>query len=115
LNQQFKLKILFLVSLVFSTSTLAEGWCSYLAGEFQVITHGTKTDNVYLLGKFVGTTAQKYIIIANSTAGKNNLSLALAAQMSGKGLSVYIDSAEFTCESYANWSTSPLRHVKIVM
>jgi len=108
-------KILLSLSLVFSTSVFAEGWCSYSAGEFDVITHGNKSDQVYLVGKFSGATTGKWVNIVNSTAGKHNLSLALAAKMAGKGLSVYVDAAEYDCETYPSWSTSPIRHVRIIM
>jgi hypothetical protein len=98
-----------------SASAFAEGWCNYASGDFEVITNGNKSDYVYLIGKFEGTTASKWVTIANATAGKHNISLALAAQMAGKGLAIYIDSAEYNCDTYPSWSNSPLRHVKIRM
>ena len=115
MNFRLVLKLLFCISLLFSSTTFAEGWCNYSAGEFEVVTNGTKSDNVYLAGNFTGKTTKKWIYIANTTAGKNNLSLALAAQMTGKGLSVFIDSVEYDCDSFPSWSTSSIRHVKISM
>jgi len=105
--------VLFIV--LFSASSFAQGWCNYLPGEYEVVTHGTKSENVYLLGNFEGSTTSKWIYIATPTTGKTNVSLALAAQMAGKGLSVYIDSAAYTCDTYPSWSTSPIRHLKIIM
>ena len=115
MNHRLILILVIWISLLFSNTAFAEGWCNYSAGDFEVVTNGTKSDNVYLLGNFTGKTATKWVYIASTTAGKNNLSLALAAQMAGKGLSVYIDSAEYDCDSYPSWSTSPIRHVKINM
>ncbi|MET1257528.1 hypothetical protein [Aliikangiella maris] len=114
INRFFKIFII-LSLFQFSTTAFAEGWCNYAVGGFEVITNGNKTDNVYLVGKFEGATVGKWVTIANSTAGKHNISLALAAQMAGKGLAIYIDSAEYNCDTYPSWSNSPLRHVRIRM
>lgn len=100
------------VSLVFSTASTAAEWCSFAPGAFIVITHGTKSDNVWLNGSFVGNTAGVWVPIANATYGKSSVSLAIAAQIAGKGVSVYLDGQNDTCANYVTWA-GVIRHVKI--
>lgn len=101
--------------LLTSTSVMAEGWCYFEPGDYEIITHGNKSNQVYITGKFTGSTVSKWVNIANDTVGKYNVSLVLAAQMAGKGVNVYIDSSDYNCETYPSWSTSPIRHVRITM
>ncbi|NVJ60831.1 MAG: hypothetical protein HWE27_10585 [Gammaproteobacteria bacterium] len=112
-----RLIILFLsgLGLILSSNSSAEGWCDFSVGDYQIITHGNKSDQVYIMGKVQGTAGNKWYTIANASAGKHNISLVLAAQIAGKGISIYIDSADYDCNTYPSWSTSPIRHVKINM
>ncbi|TQV74923.1 hypothetical protein FLL45_08160 [Aliikangiella marina] len=55
-------KILFIavISLSFlSNSALAEGWCYYNPGDYELVTSGNKTNKVYVLGKFNGSSVNK--------------------------------------------------------
>ena len=97
-----------------STNVLAEGWCNLKSG-FTVVTHGTKTNNVYILGEIEGRSGGLWITIADDNVGKNNISLALAAQMASKTLSIYLDSADDNCDTFPSWApVGKIRHVRIL-
>ncbi|MCW8879698.1 MAG: hypothetical protein OQJ89_04425 [Kangiellaceae bacterium] len=106
--------VIILISL-FASNVNAEGWCNYSPGQFEIITNGNKTDLVYINGRFNDTTTSKWLVIANSSVGKHNISIALAAQMAGKGLGIYVDSPEYSCETFPSWGASPIRHIRIIM
>ena len=102
-----------LMALFASTAARAEGWCD-LAPGWTVITHGTKADNVYILGQFQGASNGIWIQIANATVGKGNVAAALGAQLAGKGLSLYVDSPNYTCASFPSWAPiGEIRHVML--
>jgi hypothetical protein len=53
--------------------------------------------------------------VANATIGKGNVALILAAQMAGKGVSVYLDSPSATCANFPSWApVGSLRHIRIL-
>lgn len=103
---------LVLVVLISTSTTVAEEWCFLEAGEYYVITHGTKSPKVWLIGTFVGQTTGKWVLIKTSTYGESSVAVALAAQLAGKGVSVYVDGVNDTCANYVS-STGPIRHVRI--
>ena len=105
------ISLLSILMAIYSHSSFSEGWCSFPAGGFTLVTHGTKSESAYVIGAFSGETVAKWVGIANSSYGKNNIALALAAQISEKSLSVYIDDSE-TCSTFTSWSDK-IRHVKI--
>lgn len=93
----------------------AEGWCDLAAGSYDLVTHGTKTDSVFLVGQLPGTSTTIWIEIASSAVGKGNVALLLAAEISGKGVSVYLDSPSATCATYPSWALiGGIRHVRIL-
>jgi hypothetical protein len=90
----------------------AEGWCELLPG-WSVVTHGTRADNVFILGQFQGAPNGIWIQISSATIGKANVAVALGAQLAGKGLSLYVDSASYTCATFPSWA--PLAEIRHVM
>lgn len=110
-----KLRAIIIITTMFlSCNALAEGWCNFKPG-FSVVTHGTKSNNVYILGELEGRTGAMWIMIADDTIGQNNISIALAAQMAGKTLSIYLDSADDNCDNFQSWAPlGKLRHVRIL-
>ena len=102
-----------ILALMISNSVYAEGWCEF--DYYTVTTHGTKSNQVHLNGKLKGQTTGIWVLISDGTVGKANVSLALAAQMAGKKLSIYLDSAAHTCENYPSWAgVGTLRHLRIL-
>ncbi len=101
------------LTLTFPMTALAE-WCSLNPG-FEVVTHGTQTDSVFILGTFVGRNDGLWITISDGTTGKFNASLALAAELAGKSIAVYLDSSEYTCANFPSWAAyGGIRHIKIL-
>jgi hypothetical protein len=93
----------------------AEGWCDLAAGSYDLVSNGTVTDQVYVVGQLVGASSAIWIPIADSTVGKADVALVLAAQMAGKGISLYLNAPSATCANFASWSTiGSIRHVKII-
>ncbi|KGJ91760.1 hypothetical protein [Colwellia psychrerythraea] len=100
-------------ALLISNSVYAEGWCEF--DYYTVVTHGTKTNNVHLNGKLKEQSNSTWIMISDGTTGNMNVSLALAAQMAGKKLSIYLDDAAHTCENFPSWAgVGKLRHLKVL-
>jgi len=105
--------IVVVITLFVSGQSVATGWCDLDSG-WSVVTNGTKTDEVYLYGKLEEQSSKIWIRLSDGQLGQTNVSLALAASMAGKGISIYIDSAE-TCESFPSWAPmGSLRHVQII-
>jgi hypothetical protein len=79
-----------------------------------ISTHGTVADNVWIRGQFVGAPNGLWLQIASSTVGKNNVAVALSAQLAGKGLLIFLDSPNYTCENFPDWAPiGQIRHVQI--
>jgi hypothetical protein len=108
-----KLMLMSVLALLASTAAKAEGWCD-LAPGWTVVTHGTKADNVFILGQFQGASGGIWIQIASATVGKANVAVATSAQLSGKGLSLYVDSPNYTCATFPSWAPiGEIRHVML--
>lgn len=92
----------------------AEEWCEFEPG-FSLVTNGTQTDNVWINAPFKGLTVTHWINLKNegTGAGQNNVALALAAQMAGKGVKVYLNGATDTCDTIPKWY-SDIRHLEII-
>ena len=106
--------LIFISALLFSTITFAEGWCNLKQG-FNVITHGTKTDNTYIIATIEGREDSMWIFMSDGNVGKNNVSLALAAQLAGKTLSIYLDAEGDTCSNFPSWApVGRVRHVRLL-
>jgi hypothetical protein len=102
------------LSLLAANAT-AEGWCDLAAGSYDLVSHGTKSDQVYLVGQLSGASTSIWMTIADSTVGKGNVALILAAEMAGKGVSVYLDSPSATCANFTSWAPiGGIRHVRIL-
>jgi hypothetical protein len=92
----------------------AEGWCD-LAPGWSVVTHGTKAENIFVLGQFQGAPNGIWIQIADATVGKSNVGMALGAQLAGKKLSLYVDSPSYTCATFPSWApVGQIRHIRII-
>lgn len=104
-------------SLILATALLspapsnATGWCDLSAENYYLITHGTKSNKVWVVGRFEGSNEHKWIPIADSNYGASSVALVLAAQLAGKGISVYLDADSETCTTYTSWS-GVIRHVR---
>lgn len=105
--------IIVLVMTIYSGPASANVWCDLAAGSYSVVSHGTKSPNVWINGVFTGQTVGVWIPIKNANYGEGSVAIALAAQLAGKGVSVYLDGANDTCANYASWS-GVIRHVRIV-
>jgi hypothetical protein len=93
----------------------AEGWCDLAAGSYDLVSNGTVSDQVYVVGQLSAASSAIWIPIADSTVGKADVALVLAAQMTGKGISLYLNAPSATCANFASWSTiGSIRHVKII-
>jgi hypothetical protein len=101
-----------LTSPILASSAFAQGWCSLSAGSYSVVSHGTKSPYVWIYGNFVGQTNDNWIPIKNSSYGESTVAITLAAQLAGKGVSVYLDGENDTCANYENW-IGVIRHVRI--
>ena len=91
---------------------IAEEWCSFAAGTYEVISNGTKSQSVWLYGKFIGQSSNVWVPIKNASYGDSSVAIALAAQMAGKQVSVFVDGTNDTCANYVSWS-GVIRHVKV--
>ena len=92
----------------------AEGWCE-LAPGWSVVTHGTRAENIFVLGQFQGASNGIWIQIADATVGKSNVAMALGAQLAGKRLSLYVDSPSYTCATFPSWApVGQIRHIRII-
>jgi hypothetical protein len=107
-------KVAVICAAVLASSTVrAEGWCDLAAG-WTVVTHGTKADNVFILGQFQGAPNSIWIQIASATVGKSNIATALGAQLAGKNLSLYVDSPTYTCATFPSWAPiGEIRHLML--
>ena len=106
--------IAIIFALSFSSLTFAEGWCDLDSG-WELVTNGTKADNVWILGKLKNQSNSIWIAISDGNIGKVNVSMALAAEMSGKNLSIYLDSATDTCQTFQSWAPmGKIRHIRII-
>lgn len=93
----------------------AEGWCDLAAGSYDLVSHGTTSNNFYLVGQLPGASSAVWIPIADNTIGKGNVALILAAQTAGKGVSVYVDSPSYTCATFPTWAPmGAIRHIKVL-
>ena len=88
------------------------GWCELSPGQYSVITHGAMGNRVWLYGNFAGLSTTVWIPIADTTYGSANVSIALAAELAGRSVQVYLDGANDTCATYVSWS-GVIRHVRI--
>jgi hypothetical protein len=62
-----------------------------------------------------GASTTIWIAIADNTVGKSNVALILAAEMAGKGVSIYLDALSATCATYPSWAPiGGIRHVRIL-
>lgn len=92
----------------------AEGWCDLMPG-WTVVTHGTKADNVYILGQFQGASYGIWIQIASANVGKANVGLALGAQLAGRNISLFVDSPSYTCATFPSWANiGEVRHIRLL-
>jgi hypothetical protein len=91
----------------------ATGWCDFEPG-WQVITHGSKSDKVWIFGTLKAQQSVIWVQINNpgSAVGDTSVSVALAAQFAGRRLQFYIDDAN-TCSTFPNWG-SQVRHLRVV-
>lgn len=88
-------------------------WCDF--EHYTVVTHGNISDNVYLNGKLAKQNNGIWVVISNGTIGSANVSLAMAAQVAGKGLSIYLDEENATCATFPNWAPfGKVRHFKML-
>jgi hypothetical protein len=94
-----------------SSVVQAAGWCNVLPG-YRVTTHGNNSENVWLYGTLEGQSSAIWMQIATGSTGKSNVAVALAAEVSGRNLLVYVDLPEHTCANFPNWS-SAIRHLQI--
>ena len=108
-------KIMIFLAIAFiagSPASFAEGWCTFESG-YQVTTHGVKSNTTYIVGKFEGETRSHWIKISDGTIGEANISVALAAQLAGKKLSIYLDGADDQCDNIVAWYND-MRHLRII-
>lgn len=104
-------KYLLIFTILYSSSVFAEGWCTLKSG-FSVTTHGRKSEDVWVNGTFEGEASNHWVQIASTDRGAASVSIALAALMSGRELSVYIDAADQTCANIPGWYDG-VRHVRV--
>jgi hypothetical protein len=100
------------ISLSFAQTARAEGWCEMQPG-WEVQTHGSMGNTVWIVGAFAGTTTWRWIALNNPSTGvgQASVAVAIAAQMAGRGIHVYLDGPTDTCSNFANWS-GVVRHVR---
>ena len=89
----------------------ATGWCDFQPG-WHVITHGAKSEKVWVYGRISGQDSSIWVQINNPTAGTgaNSVAVALAAQFAGRRLQFYIDD-DAICSTFPNWGNK-VRHVR---
>ena len=104
-----------LVSLItFSNSASAEGWCDIQPG-YQLISNGNKAESFYMLAQLPGQANAIWLVISDGSVGKGNVALVLAAQMAGKGISIYLDAPSATCATFPSWAPmGSIRHLRIL-
>ena len=108
------LAVILISALAGNSLAHAEEWCD-LAPGWSVVTHGTKAENVFLLAQFQGAPSGIWIQIADATVGKSNVAMALAAQLAGKRLSLYLDTNAYTCATFPSWAgVGQIRHLRII-
>ncbi|MEM9102777.1 MAG: hypothetical protein AAGB12_10685 [Pseudomonadota bacterium] len=93
-----KYVLLFLLLGLISSVCNAGVRCKILS--FTIVTNGNQSNDVYLNGWLEGKEESIWINIANDQVGKHNVALALAAQMSGKTLSIDLANEEDTCANF---------------
>lgn len=104
---------LVILGVLLSNISYAEGWCEF--EYYTVITHGTKTNQVHLNGKLKDQSGGIWVLISDGEKGNANVSLALAAQMAGKKLSIFVDSANYTCANFPSWAPiGEVRHLRML-
>lgn len=82
--------VLFFVSVAFIPAAFSadDGWCVFETN-FTLQTQGLTNDNVWVKGRFINGTKGHWIKIASTGAGSSNVSLALSAMITGKGLKIH--------------------------
>lgn len=98
-----KISGLMLGALLLASSAAHADWCQLHPG-WTVVTHGTRAENVFILGHLQGAPNPIWIQISSPTLGKANVAVALGAQLAGKDLSIYVDSATYTCANFPSWA-----------
>jgi len=102
------------VPLISCSAAHAEGWCDLVPG-WSVVTHGTKSENVFLLTQFQGAPNAIWIQISDGINGKPNVAMALTAHALGQNLSLYVDSPSYTCATFPSWAPiGQIRHIRII-
>ncbi|GAA0340412.1 hypothetical protein GCM10009092_01140 [Bowmanella denitrificans] len=96
---------------IFQAPASAEQWCDIEQG-WSLVTHGNISDAVYIFGKLKQQSNSSWIIISDGIAGKNNVSMALAAAVAGRNLRIYLDAEEDTCANFPSWAPmGRIRHI----
>ena len=99
-------------SVIWSSKAVAEEWCTFKAG-YHVITHGMKTNSVWVNGYLEETDQDHWVEISNEAVGTASVSIALAASFANKRIQFYVDDSEATCDSIARWY-SDSRHIRAI-
>lgn len=87
-------------------------WCKFES--YRLITHGNMSNSVWLYGKLEAQNSGIWVKISDGKIGSANVSLAMAAQVAGKGLSIFLDEANVTCATFPNWAPfGKIRHLSM--
>lgn len=95
--------------LIFTSSICAaEEFCTLQPG-WQLASHGSLSDKVWIFGSLAPNTAFKWIQINNppNVSGKSSVALATVAMALKSTLKIYV---EETCTSFTSW-TGSVRHL----
>lgn len=106
--------ILSAVCLVSGTAS-AEGWCDIPYGGYELVSHGTLSEALYITAQLPGAPGPIWIRVSDATVGKGNVALILAAQMAEKGIAIYLDAPSASCATFPSWAPiGGVRHVRIL-
>ena len=101
-----------IISTFFVMDTQAAGWCDF--EYYEVMTHGNMTNQILLNGKLKDQSQEIWVTISDGNIGASNLSLVLAAQISGKAISIFLDDPNHACTNFPSWAPfGKVRHIKI--